>query len=198
MNEYCTLPEMKAPDVLNFTDTTHDKVLEREIEAISRKIDEYCGRTFYNISSVEARYFTPERYDQLKIDDIYSETDMVVKFDTTNDGTYDLTLSNSDWDLWPYNPKNGRPWIRLEMTYTNAYSFYLRRKSVEITALYGWAAIPPEVNQACVMQTNRYHRRNQTILGVAGATALGAVTLKVPELDPDVKDLLLPLRKSLT
>jgi len=197
-NGYATLAEMKAPDILNFSDNTHDSALEREIAAVSRKIDEFCGRTFYNVTDAVARYFTPERYDELKIDDIYSTTDMVVKFDTTNDGTYDLTLSSSDWDLWPYNPKNGRPWVKLEMTYVNGYAFHLHRKSVEITALYGWAAVPSQINQACVMQVNRFHKRNQTILGMAGSSMLGQITLKIPKLDPDVQDLILPFRKSLT
>lgn len=197
-NGYATLAEVKSLDILDFSDNSHDSTLEREISAASRKIDEFCGRTFYNVTSATARYFTPEKYDELKIDDIYSTTDMVVKFDTNRDATYDLTLAATDWDLWPYNPKNGRPWVKLLMTYVNGYSFYLIPKSVEITALWGWASVPPEVNQACVMIANRLHKRNQTILGVAGATAVGQISLRIPKLDPDVQELLLPLRKSLT
>jgi len=194
---YATLAELKDLDVLNVSNIDHDDALNREIGAASRKIDEFCARHFYQESGT--KYYTPDRFDELKIDDIYSSTGLTVALDSNRDATYDVSLTSSDWDLWPYNPKFGRPYVKLIMTYLNGYSFYKYPKSVSITSSYwGWTAVPSQVNQACVMIANRLHKRNQTILGQAGASAIGQLSLKIPRLDPDVQELLLPFRKSLT
>ena len=195
-NAYATLAELKTADILNFSDTSHDAVLEREINAASRRIDEFCGRHFYQVS--EIRYFTPRNHNILDVDDIYSSTGLTVEFDTNRDAVFDLTLTSSDWNLWPYNPKNGRPWVRLETTLINGYSFYVLPKSVKITALWGWASIPDQINQACVMLAQRLHKRNATILGQAAASAVGVISMKIPKIDPDVEMLLLDFRKKLT
>src|SRR3990170_5661640 len=41
-NGYCTLAQVKSSDVLNFSNTTHDEILETIIEAVSRLIDNKC------------------------------------------------------------------------------------------------------------------------------------------------------------
>jgi len=197
-NGYATLAELKASDVLNFSDTTHDAVLEREIEAASRAIDEYCGRFFYAITPAEAHYYSAEEAYILKVDDIYSTTGMTVKADYNGDGTFETTFASTDYNVYPYSPPNGKPYTKLEIPPSGSYTFPLGPKGIEVTALFGWSSVPSAVNQACVMLAQRLHKRNQTILGQAAASAVGTISLKIPKIDPDVQMLLMPYRKSMT
>ena len=61
---------------------------------------------------------------------------------------------------------------------------------MKVTASFGWAAVPKQVNRACVLQATRLFKRYVTPLGQAGASAIGTITLYIPALDPDVTMLL--------
>lgn len=197
-NGYADLDNLKAPDVLNLTDSKHDEILEREIEAASRRIDEFCGRFFYQITPAEAHYFSAERQNFLHIDDIYSTTGLVIKTDFDGDGTFETTWASTDYNLTPYSPRNGRPYSGIEIARTGNYVFPLGSKGVEVTALFGWSAVPSPITQACVMLAQRLHKRYQTILGQSGASAVGTISLSIPKIDPDVQMLLLDFRRRLT
>jgi len=195
-NGYTTLAEMKAADVLNISNSDHDTVIEREVEAVSRAIDEFCWRHFYQDTA--ARYYTPDKDDELYVDDIYSTSGLVIQSDLDGDGSYEYTWATTDYYLAPYNPRNGWPYEIIEVSPQGIYTFPLHRKSMKVTAPYGWSAVPAQVHQACILWALRLHKRYQTILGVSAASAVGTVTLKVPDMDKDVYNLLLPFRKRLS
>ena len=197
-NAYASLADLKDTDVLQFTDTSHDAILEREINAASRAIDEWCGRFFYPVTPAEAHYFTADEHDYVKIHDVYTTTGFVLKTDLDGDGTFETTWASTDYNLWPYSPVNNEPYTMIEVAAAGQYAFPTIPKGVEVTASFGWAAVPNAINQACVMLANRLHKRNSTILGQAGATAVGAITLRIPRIDPDVEMLLKPYRHRLT
>src|SRR5690349_21107818 len=76
-NGYCTLAQLKGSDILGFTDTTHDEILETAIEAVSRLIDNKCTREFY--TTTEARYFTAEDSHWCYVDDISSSSGVTIE-----------------------------------------------------------------------------------------------------------------------
>jgi hypothetical protein len=107
------------------------------------------------------------------------------------DGTYENTWASTDYNLAPYNALlDGRPFTRIEVTNTGNFRFPRLAKGTKVTASFGWPAIPPAVEVACILQTNRIYSRFKTPLGVAGSTSVGVMTMNVPRLDPDVMDLL--------
>ena len=62
-----------------------------------------------------------------------------------------------------------------------------------MTALWGWAAVPLPVVEACLVLASRYYKRKDTPFGVMGTTETGFVDL--PKVDPDVAALLAPYRR---
>jgi hypothetical protein len=190
-NGYCTLAQLKASDVLNFSNTTHDEVLETIIEAVSRLIDNATARQFY--SSSETRYYTATDNYMLEVDDIASTSGITIETDLNGDGVYEYTWSATDYNVGGYNDiAKGWPISQIETTPQGLYTFPKLRHSTKITAAFGWAAVPKTVTLACIMQSQREYRRFDTILGVSGATAIGTTTLTMPSLDPDVEKLLQP------
>jgi hypothetical protein len=59
--------------------------------------------------------------------------------------------------------------------------------TVQVTAQWGWNAVPSDVSQACVLLAMRQFARLNAALGVVG---FADMALQVRAVDPDVRDLL--------
>jgi hypothetical protein len=194
-NGYATLDELKHINVLNISTTNSDDILETVIEGISRAIDNYCGRRFFAAS--ETRFYTPEQSSYLAIDDVSTTASFTLLTDDGADGTYENTwVADTDFELLPYNAVlDGLPYTSIEIKPLGNFRFPIQRKSVKITASFGWAAVPKPVNRACVLQATRLFKRYITPLGQSAATAIGTINLTIPALDPDVTQLLRPYER---
>ncbi len=190
-NGYCTLAQLKASDVMNFSTTAHDEILETIIEAVSRLIDNATARHFY--TATETRYYTADNSGLIFVDDIASSSGAAIYTDEDGDGTHENTWTATDYELASYNSTlDGWPYQMIEITPQGDFSFPRTRKGVKVTASFGWAAVPKTINLACILQANREYKRFNTPLGQAGASAVGVINLTIPALDPDVEKLLRP------
>jgi hypothetical protein len=73
-----------------------------------------------------------------------------------------------------------------------------RRNRIQVTARWGWAAIPPAVEDACMIQAAHLFRRKDTPDGIAGGFGNEFGVVRVSRfIDPDVEMLLAPYRKVL-
>lgn len=192
-NGYCTLAEVKS--ALRITDTVDDSLLELSVEAASREIDGYCQRIFYS-RTAQTRVYTPESYFLCQTDDIVSVTTL----ETATDGsTFDVTWSAGDYQLEPLNGVSGglqaQPYTRIRAVDSYVFPmFMLNEATVRITGTFGWAAVPVDVKQACVLLAMRQFKRYDSPLGVAGFGDMGA--LRVGRTDPDVEALLHPYKRA--
>jgi hypothetical protein len=194
-NGYATLAQLKASDVLNFAATTaHDEILEIIIEAVSRTIDDETARQFYQ--TTEARYFDTEDPYCLEVDDIDTTSGITIETDLNGDGVYEYTWSSTDYYLADYNNRSkGYPYSKIITTPQGLYTFSKQRKGNKVTAPFGWASIPKKIVMACLQYSNRTYKRFDTALGIAGASAVGAVTLSIPEFDADTLKMLWSFRE---
>ena len=193
MLSYASIGEIKASDRLNITDTTSDNILTDVIEAVSRWIDDQTGRRFDSVT--ETRYFTSENSRILNCDDIATATGLFLYTDDGGDGTFEITWSSTDYNLRPYNRRDGWPYEAIEVTYNGLYAFPRVRRGVKITATFGWPSVPPQIKQACLLQSERMFKRFATPLGSSGMSALGEVRLSIPAADGDVMALLAPFMR---
>lgn len=192
-NGYCTLANLKSSDVLSFTNTSHDEILEDIITAASREIDRETSRQFYQAS--ETRYYTAQNPYCIEVDDIDAESGVTVEIDLNGDGIYEYTLASTDYTLAGYNDrKKGYPYSKIELTPNAQYTFSTTRKGNKVTAPFGWASVPRDVKLLCIQLANREYQRLRTALGVAGASAVGQITMEIPS-DPDIERKLNKFRK---
>lgn len=192
-NGYCTLAEVKS--ALRITDTVDDSLLELSVEAASREIDGYCQRIFYSRTG-QTRVYTPESYFLCQTDDIVSVTTLETATDGSN---FDVTWSAGDYQLEPLNGVSGglqaQPYTRIRAVDSYVFPmFMLNEATVRITGTFGWAAVPVDVKQACVLLAMRQFKRYDSPLGVAGFGDMGA--LRVGRTDPDVEALLHPYKRA--
>jgi hypothetical protein len=203
-NAYCTLAALKAE--LKITDTDDDSLLYTAINAASRQIDGHCGWRFWQDSAVQARKFHPDNPGTVYLcddetgDGISTTTGLVVKVDADGDGVFETTLTvDTDYFLEPSNAATRDPaWPYTELHVAPTAAAYFpcgwTRPTVQVTAKFGWPAVPDDVTKACLVQAGQLHKAKDTPFGVAGVSDMGVLRVR-SELHPIAKGLLAPYRK---
>jgi hypothetical protein len=169
------------------------------IAAASRAIDQTCGRQFGKTGSVEARYYTPVWDRQrgrwvVPIDDVMTTTGMLVRLDLQDDATF--TDAITDYNLKPVNAAAlGRPWTEIVVHPDSTNTPDGTPDSVEVTATWGWTAVPDTITQACLLQSSRFLSRRDSPYGVAGSSEMGSEMRLMDKVDPDVAVALRPYQR---
>jgi hypothetical protein len=183
-NPYCSLNELKAS--LDITDNIDDGILERAINSASRTIDRYCARNFYKVSAT--RLFTPRDSYVCDIDDLVSLTSLKTTDDDTQN--FDLTWGVGDYQLEPLNGVvDGMPTPYTRIRAIGDYTFQTLdgEASVQVTGVFGFNAVPDEINYATIIQASKLYKRKDSPLGVISGE-YGAMRVGV-RLDPQVTEL---------
>lgn len=192
-NAYCTLSDLKTS--LGIDDIQDDTSLEAAIMAASRMVDDYTGRFFYKDGTTGApvtRYYTAQDWWTTNVDDIIHISEIAT--DDNFDQLYTTVWANDDYMVEPVNnPRRGWPWTRLLAIGAYIFPFNLPQ-SVRVKGVWGWSAVPQEVQMATKIQAARLFVRRQSPFGIAGSPDIGTVRLG-SRLDPDVEVLLRPFRK---
>lgn len=197
VNGYTSVAVMREHlgDTNSVTDT---EVLERAVQAASRAIDRFCGRKFYLEAATSVRTYRPTETDIAWVDDIGTTTGLVIKTDTAGDASWATTWTSTDYDLEPANAdavgsgSTVQPyaWYRIVAIDTLAFPVHPRRKTLQVTARFGWSAVPDDVTEACILATAGLVHRKNSPNGVAGFAEFGGI--RISRSDPDVVRLLYP------
>lgn len=181
VNAYATLADLKAR--LDITSSYNDVDLEQVIEAASRQIDGWCGRSFFDAS--EPQRLTADACDLLILPGDLNELTSIA-IDRDGDGTYETSWEVTDVDLQPHpgpyqvvRPRNGKV-------------FPTHRYAVQINGVWGFGeAAPPPIREACLLQAARLYKRKDAPFGVTGSPEHGQLQT-ISRIDPDVKELIAP------
>lgn len=169
-NAYATMADLKAELNIGQADTSYDVKLEKALNSASRQIDRHCGRRFWqDPATVQREYYADSPYD-VQTDDISTTTGLVVRVDTGDDGTYATTLTiTTQFILLPRNADHdGLPWnsIRLVDADTTTFPIWTSgRPSVRVTAKFGFATVPDDVNKACLIQATQLFKASDAVFG---------------------------------
>jgi hypothetical protein len=198
-NGYATRNQVKAALRIGTADTLDDDLIDNCVGAASRLIDGYCNRKFWQ-SGTASRVYQAEDSFYCSIDDI-AGTAITLKTSSQADGTFDVTWKVSDYQLEPLNGNlDGLTWSYDKIRAVGDYLFptvnanYGEQALVQVTAVFGWPAIPEPVTQATIIQASRIFKRYDSPLGVAGFGDLGAIRVS-RYLDPDMAQLVEPYRR---
>jgi Phage gp6-like head-tail connector protein len=180
---YASLAELKTK--MRITDTTDDVELADKLQVASRRIDDDTGRRFWSDKATSARQYDITHAKKLIVDDIASATGLIVQ---VGDGTNWTTVASNLYQLGPANniAKRKAAWMVERIN-----SWWEAQPQAQITARWGWPAIPAGVHDACLILAARLFRRKDSPEGVAGFGDLGVV--RVGRYDPDYEGLIGPL-----
>ena len=196
-NGYCTLTELKSYIGDGVTGSSYDQLLNDGITAASRWIDGHCGRRFYLDTSTSTRTYYVADSRIVDVDDIATTTALAVKTDTGDDGTFATTISSGDYQLEPrggiVDGATGWPFTRIRLVEGTTYPTSTRRPAVQVTATWGWAAVPEEVDRACRVLAHHYFAMRNAPHGVAGFGVEG-FAVRAAAVPPQVLTLLARFR----
>jgi len=185
--DYTSRTTVKAYLSIPDATTSEDSAIDAAIDAAEAAIDEWTGRTFVVPTGTTARTYHPVDDRTVIVDDVAQTTGLVVKVDSTDDGTYDETLTvTTEWIM----DGNEAPFRTIRRVDGSRFPRYLsRRPTVQVTAWYGYAmAVPAPVVQAATVLSARYYQRRSSPLGFQAGIEGEAV--RISRVDPDVKALL--------
>lgn len=194
---YVSSDQLKAYLMGTNANSVSDDLVGFACSAASRAVDAHCDRRFWLDDTATARTFQPRRFDWIDVDDIGDLTGLAITIDSAGNGTYTDAWTTGDYQLWPYNAPyaspEAEPWTRIlgvnrSFPYLTSLSSY-RLNRVQVTARWGWPAVPSLVFQATLIKAARiYHRRNSP-QGVAAFDEFGPVRISRAE-DGDVVSML--------
>lgn len=178
--DYITALEFKARQ--NITTTGDNDVIDEVITEASRMIDALAGRRFDDTGSATARVFHPLNSGICYVDDFSTTSGLIIKTDTSDDGTFDTTWDAADYSLEPLNGiggngQSGFPYFRIVAVKSKTFPCY-RRPTVEVTARWGWAAVPADVKGATYLVANRLFEERKAPFGSVANAEFGSLPLR--------------------
>lgn len=183
---YVQLSEFKSYLVgqANANLSGQDDMLEDALLSASREIESICARQFNKTESATPRQYEPDGRDWSYIDDFHTTTDLVVKLDTSGNGTFATTLTSSQYELSPANGvvdgMTGWPFYKIRLLnglyFPCSYSGPTR--TLQVTAQWGWADIPQPVRAACKIMAAETWKLKDAPFGVLGLDEFGVVRVR--------------------
>lgn len=191
-NGYATVADLATYMTVN--PVTYGDDLAHAITAASRQIDAHCARRFWADSTATSRIYWSKDTRVLMIDDAWSITS--VKSSSADNGTYDVTYTAvTDYQAEPLNGVadgiDGLPTWRLRFN-KPVLPLDTETPTLQVTAKWGWAAVPEAVRQACLIMAGEIFKLREAPFGVAGFGEMGAV--RIGRMSPQATALLRPYR----
>ncbi len=175
-DDYATLVQLKS--YMKNELTQDDAELTDALESASEAINLHTKRQFNKVTSATARTYKRVDAEVVFVDDFWTTIGLVLKTDDDDDGVFETTWAASDYELRPRNGiRNGLPgWPYYEIAAVGSRRFpCTRRASVEVTAQWGWDAVPDNVHQACLELASSIYAMRHSRLGVAGSDQFGSI-----------------------
>ncbi len=177
---YASLTELKA--YLGILDTAEDPQLQDSLITASRSIEHICGRRFWPDQVATARLYNPRDSEVVNVDDFWTSAGLIVAADDTDSGTYGRVLTATDYVLEPFNGVNdgepGWPYYRIGATTTSWPNSRSRRPPIQVTAKWGWSAVPGPIKQACVYLAEETFKMKGSPFGVAASDIHGPIRMR--------------------
>lgn len=181
-DSYATLAELRSRlGVTDATNTTEDAKLTAALAAASRGIEKVCNRQFNLASSATARVYYPDSRLRARVDDFASTASLAVKTDESSDGVYETVWTSADYQLEPLNNvvdgESGWPfyWIRAVGSQRFPCVSATDRAPLEVTAIWGWAAVPTPVKEGCLILAEEIYKLKDSPFGVGGYGQFGII-----------------------
>lgn len=193
-DSYATVAELKTR--MGITVSTGDSQLAEALSASSRGVEKCCGRQFNKTTTAAARVYYPDVCGQTVVDDFHTITDLAIKTDQGDDGTFETTWTTSDYQLEPLNGvvdgESGWPFYRITAIGGRLFPSAGKRAPLQVTAQWGWTAVPARVKEATLMGAEELYRLKDAPFGVAGFADFGAIRVRA---NPYIIALLSPYRR---
>lgn len=195
---YATLLDVRS--WVGVYDNSDDTELDMARDAATNAVSAWCGANYDLAASATARVFAPVSSTVLDLSalgsTIGSTTGLAVAVDDDDDGTFETSWAATDWQVEPLNSAGvgSLAWPGTHLRAVGDYRWPVGgsgRARAQVTAKWGWPAVPAGVKMATIMLTVAWHQRRATMTGRSGVDGFFAAAITD---DQAVQDLLAPYR----
>lgn len=171
---YIELSDLKEYLKIGSNKLGNDQALEDACSSASREVERICGRQFNVDDAATPRLFAPTtvRSRRIILDDLSTADDLLVEHDSTGFDDwlpvlavdYELTPFNQVVDGvpgWPYTQIKFSPW-----TYLPRFYYPTKTAIFRVTGKWGWAAVPADVRQACMILAADTYQQKDSPYGI--------------------------------
>jgi hypothetical protein len=187
---------------LGIEDSEDDISIIRAVNAGNERVAKYCGapyRIFDKTSTddASARVYRPTDQCELYVHDFWTTTALEVKVDFADSGTFGTTWAlDTDFILEPTNAVvDGEPFTKIRAVNTY-FPIWNVRPSVQVTAPWGWPAMPARAIEAALLEAAKVWKRKDSPEGVLGGFGDFNAVRVSQFADPDAARDLQPLRRA--
>lgn len=174
--DYITLAQLKSR--LKITDTADDGELTSAIAATTDGIWDVTKRDFQKTTTASARTYRATHSTLVITADFHTTTGLVVKVDEDDDGVFETTLASTAYQLEPLdgvvNGREGWPFWKVRLVDGTTYPCN-RRASVQVTAQWGWTAVPDAATEAAFILAEDIFKLKDTPFSSGGFSELGRI-----------------------
>jgi len=153
---------------LTQTDSSRDAKLAAAVSSASKSVEGHCRRQFNTDGVVSARVYEPTSAHLAVVEDFYDTTTLVVAKKQLAASTW-TTIDPTNFELEPrngvVNGQPGWPYRRVKLPY---WFYFWGVDRVQVTAKWGWPAVPASVVQATYIIAAQYYKLPDAPFGVAG------------------------------
>jgi hypothetical protein len=181
---YATLAELRS--FVGIDDSADDATLSLALSVAQRQVDDWCGRTFEAATATSVRTQRAINAWTLLLDpgwDIQTATGLIVRTDDNDDGTFETTWTiTTDFVLGGsgvgYDGATGWPYTSLRAVGSRTWPTATLRPAVQITASWGWPAVPVPVKQATLLLAAEAFKSKDAPFGVAAFGEFGPLRVR--------------------
>ena len=188
---YCGLEEFKSRNSGLITNTADDYEISMAIRVASGWINRYCGTHFFQVT--EARTYPITDLYFLPIDQIVPGSITSFLLDDDGDGVFETVWTEGvNYQVYREGATYNQNYAGIDRPFDYVKAIlspppgsggqffpfiwpFTHDDRVKITGTWGWAEIPPEVNQACLIMATQLFKEKDSPWGVAGVGDLGAI-----------------------
>ena len=177
---YCTLAQLKDRLGIGVSDTVDDLTLNDALDGASRGIEAECHRQFNDAGTESSRVFSPISSGIVRVDDFQSSAGLTIATDPGADGGFEITWAAAGYQLHPLNGvvngQTGWPYSKIRVTLaTGLYFPCTGRASVQVTARWGWAAVPKPIKIATLILAEDLSKLKDLPFGSGGYGEWGRI-----------------------
>lgn len=198
-DRYASDADLKARYGIPSADVEDDALLGAALDAASRAVESFCQRQFNDAGTASARLYGHDalRLGVAWVDDFHDTAGLVVATDDADDGTYSTTWTEgTDFQLEPLNGvvqgQSGWPFYRIVPTGDKRFPTSTRRAPLQVTAQWGWAAVPDPVVDSTLQLAAELFKIKDAPFGVAGISDWGPIRIRD---NPKIATMLAPYRR---
>lgn len=145
-------PYASVADLVLRLGRADDGTFADKLDTASRDVEQFCHRQFNTDDVATARTYRPLDGGLVIVDDFHTTTDLVVATDDDDDGSFETTWAATDFEVGPtagvVSGAIGWPFWTITAATAGKWFRCGRRSTVQVTAQWGWAAVPSGIKEA--------------------------------------------------